>query len=302
MLAYDLFHTGIVYPVGVFVLAEPKWEANPRVVALPGFPAIGRVTRATDRRKLEPDYRPNGDVEHVLLGKLRQARGSLALGTYVRTDAQDHALHPASPQSPLRKIGESERLSRLEDALVPPGDLAARILAEAGLPTQVTARLDGRAKQLLFESRLAERALGKDARSYALPAHPLCLLAEYEVQKLLAGAARKRLETNRSLLVRAPRGWCRLSWIPDPTAEEYGFGTAIAMLYTLAQGEVGFQSWEREDAGSALCQIKDFRNRLAHSHFLEKHHYADLRSLVRKVLGIIYGGVHDLSLEDELAE
>ena len=288
LLTYDLFHTGVVLPIGVFRLAEPQWPRAPRVRPLPGYRAIGELADPRDRSRLEPDYVPDGEAEHVLLGELAPLKPLDALKVYARTDSEDHALHPAGPRSPLVLIDEGEQRQRLEQALVPRSELARRIIDKLPGLAWPFAQLDGRAKQLLIESRLWEAALGAGACCYALAALPLCFLAEYELQKLLTRAARCRLSNKQDLALGSGPGDPVLSWIPDPTVYESGFHASVRMLERLRPDELGRGAKVRGELLDRFYEISRFRNRVAHAYFLERKHYQNLRRIVAEMCVLIY--------------
>jgi hypothetical protein len=292
LLTYNLFHTGIVYPIGMFTIQHPKHENDLYVVPLDPmrYPAVGALTRLEDRQRLEPDYVSESTSEQVLLGELTALEPKEALKVYRRVAPGDNALHPATREAPLKEIGEAEAGRLLEEALVPSAEPYQQVLSEAASSRLPVDRLDGRAKQLLIEWRVAERALPAGARSYALPAFPLCLLIEYEVQRLLAGVARRRLRAGRDLSVGRGTEDLLLSWIPDPTV--YGapqsFGKCIRMLKQLRAEELGLRPGTLRSFRDALYRVREFRNRVAHSYFLEGSHYRDLQQLVAGLLASLH--------------
>jgi hypothetical protein len=141
---------------------------------------------------------------------------------------------------------------------------------------------------------MAESALEEGAVSYALPAQPLCALAEYELQKLLTCAARSRLEKPVADLKvswqdregREKQYW--LSWIPDPCVHEYDMYESTCALRHLDRSDTGIPKARRKGLADRFDTIRQIRNRVAHSHFLERHHYERLRDLVVAVLDAIY--------------
>jgi len=286
LLTYDLFHSGLVYPLGEFRLDEPQCEGRPRVEQVDGFPALGRVADDPDLWQLEPDYVSDEGLEHVLLGEFQPLAAEDARMIYERIDTNDdRALHRSSPCSPLKEI-KPRRARALLDALVPESEAAVRALGEMAQQIPHVVRLDGRGKQLLIESRLADEAIGPRPRSYALAAFPLCLLAEYEIQRLLARMARHRLRSGQDLRIEGSAD--ELSWVPDPTVYEEGFRKCISLFSRLECRELGLEEDERRALRRALHKTASFRNRLAHSYFLEERHYRDLRRLVAEQLEIMY--------------
>ena len=287
LLTYDLFHTGLVYPLGEFRVTEPRCEERPRVAPVDGFPALGRVAD-TDSGRLRPDYESDEGLEYILLGQFEPVAGEDALKIYERADTNnDHALHRSVTGSPLKEI-KPKRARELLDALVPQSEAAAEALRAASNLIPNIRPLDGRGKQLLVESCLAEKVIGCAPRSYALAAFPLCLLGEYELQRLLARVARRRLQDGRGLRVGSSVD--ELSWVPEPRVYETGFGNCIHLFCGLEYREL--EKLGIADEGTALrkalYQIAAFRNRLAHSFFLEKSHYDDVKRLVAQQLAIIY--------------
>ena len=293
LLTYNLFHSGVVYPIGTFRIQYPEHPTDPHVVPLDSseYPAIGKLTRPMDRQKLEPDYVSDEASEHVLLGHLLPLEPKEAVKVYRRVAPGDSALNAAGPDAPLREIEETEMRLMLEKALVPPGESSEEALAEAVGSHLRAERLDGRLKQLLVESRLAEHALPAGTKSYALPAFPLCLLAEYVLQRLLAQVARRRLKRGEDLALGSREDAPVLSWIPDPTVygSAYGFSMCINMLKRLRADELGLQPRALRQMRDALYRIRDFRNRIAHSYSLERKHYRDLQQQALGLLSVLHG-------------
>jgi hypothetical protein len=293
LLMYDLFHVGLVYPIGTFRIRPPERGYNPTARQLEGYPAIAVLTNPEDLMVLDPEYTsPGGSEEHVVLGSFRELPSAERLRLCRRTGADDHALHPAGRECPLLPISEDEASSIVRDRLAPHGsrcEEAAMALAGTGWPV---ASLDGRSQQPLGECQIAEVALGEHAPSYALAAQPLCALAEHELQGVLTRAARARpaADLGVSWVDRAGEGveyW--LSWIPDPCVYEYEMYESVCALRHLGRSDTGLAAHQRDRLANLLDRIRQVRNRLAHSHFLEEHHYNDLRDSVREMLITIHG-------------
>jgi len=284
-LTYDLFHTGVVYPIGFFKVLFPAHRKNPRVVNHKEYPALGVMSTKCDLDKLDPDaylMNRNLEPETVMLGEFSNIPAELALNVYRRTDTEDHALHPNHP-SLLEKIGEDKRLLLLKEKLLPGGMPVSTDQLNAKFPCWKD--LDGRGKQLLLESIKTKNMLGRQHCSYALPAYPLAMLVEYELQKLLAEVARQRLLKYGSLVSLAVNQYL-LSWIPDPSVHEYNLADAIRILMALPELDL-FDSI-RNRLHDNLKDIKNVRNRVAHSYFLENIHYANLFQKVRDVLEALH--------------
>jgi hypothetical protein len=288
-LMYDLFFTGIVYPVGVFRIEVPKWERNPRVEPVDGYPAIGSMQSHLSR--LEPDYVRAGRTETVLVGSFSLPDLKQRRRVYLRTDTEEfHALHPEDESWPLTEIGEEARLARLEERLLPHSDCADRACDELRGQHRWFALLDGRAKQLLVESRLAEGALGMNAHSLALAALPLSLACEYEVHRLLTTAARERLRVGDQLRIREGTSDPELSWIPDPNAnEKVNFGGAIRALKRVGKTGFGIDGRDFDDLTGNLCNMNAWRNRLAHAYFIGRRRYRDVQCLAYSIMSVTAG-------------
>ena len=286
---YDLFFTGIVYPVGVFKVDDPRSEHNPRVEPVDGYPAIGSMKSHLSR--LEPDYARSGRNETVLVGRFQLPDLAHRRAVYLRTDSEErHALHPADESLPLKEIGEEERLARLDAKLLPSTDWADRACHELGGQHRWFALLDGRGKQLLVESKLADSALGMGAHSFALSAIPLALACEYEVHRLLTTAARERLRMGDQLRMREGSTEPELSWIPDPNAnEKVNFGEAIKALARIGATELRVHGQDRNSLVEKLRNMNRWRNRLAHAYFLGRGRYRDVQCLAYSILDVTTG-------------
>ena len=295
LLMYNLFHAGVIYPIGTFRIIPPRRQRDPAVTEVDGYPAIGELSSPGDLETLDPEYTSSDGREHVILGTFKELTSEDRLRLYRRTDKADNALHPAGPTCPLESVDDEDQAAAIvREALVPRSarwQEARRQLVGSGWPV---ALLDGRAQQLLIECRMAESALGDDALSHALPAQPLCALAEHELQTLLTCAARSRLGkpmADLKLSWRDSRGAERqywLSWIPDHCVHEYDMYDSTCALKQLDRGDTGIPRGRLKALADRLDTIRQIRNRVAHSHFLEEHHYRKLRDLVSAMLKTIH--------------
>ncbi len=69
LLTYDLFHTGVVYPIGLFTVIQPDHPANPYVRSYRKYQAMGEMINQWDLNRLNPAaYISDSNSETVMLG------------------------------------------------------------------------------------------------------------------------------------------------------------------------------------------------------------------------------------------
>lgn len=132
-------------------------------------------------------------------------------------------------------------------------------------------KLDGRAKYLIHLYNL-------NYIDCATAAYSLCGLVEYELQKLLKSVADERVRLDNSLYVKMNETDYILYLIPEPTIDDYSLNEQINILKTISNEIQDIKPSIIDTNGfvDVLHQIKNIRNRVMHSFFIEKHHLMEL--------------------------
>ncbi|HUP24210.1 MAG TPA: hypothetical protein VNB06_14860 [Thermoanaerobaculia bacterium] len=325
---YNLFHIGVVFPIAVLEIQKPRCRTPSVEPAAPevekrrgargrGYAAVGRLTNPHDWRPLVPDYleNPPHDMGQYFVLCVRH-KEALSTQLYNRRwlrwkpDAESRVVKVDTDIALVRwedierevgwtvtdEAGVRDRLEILANGFDPSDPYFETI-------RRICGRLDGRAKQLLWQARnLAARSgeeLKKNRRepklayskkrndeidwnigfqAWTLGAYPLCALAEYEVQKLLNAHARRMAGEGRQPVVDD----MHLPLSYEAMDSRLTGARAISTLCEDLPNRYSSKFQER------LHEIRRARNRVMHSFHLEASHGESLRANLFEVLLEIY--------------
>ena len=295
LLMYDFAHSGVIYPVQQFKILDP--DDAIRRIKFPvekegGYPAIGRINvDSFVQINFVPDYLEPEDVKNSKFQNVicierhnewlpRDKVGMVVIGS------EKHAL-AVRELNKLKFVPEQHGMGVLEEAYKANAKNAKFESELYDEHKTFWKSYNGWVKMMLYENKAIEaartRSLG-DIRfeNHAFEALPLCSIFEYLLNMMLKKEADSLiLEKGEPLFERT-----ELSVFPESTIERTENCASRIELITkfVEMGRIRLPFGNQATLKNLLHDLRKFRNRIAHSYFIEQRHYQSMKTCVHDLL------------------